>query len=105
MSLRLKSIVSIWFVVMIVLPFTAPFHNCDLSDLFRIPGAAASESAVMPVTSEVKAGDSFTSPIDASVLRASSSVAVVRALALSGPLMVSFDLSPSPQVQQAVLRV
>jgi hypothetical protein len=90
---------------MIVLPFTAPFHNCDLSDLFRIPGAAPSESAAMPVTSEADSADAFTSPLDASALSASTSLVVIPRLALSGPLMGSFDLSPSPQVQPAVLRV
>jgi len=110
-SQRFKSIVALWFALQIVLPFTAPVNTCDLGDLLgtehqhRAPESSdRSTRPTMPGEAESDA-DSFVSPLAASSLRASTSLAVVRHVALSGPFMATFGLSPSPQVQPAVLRV
>jgi hypothetical protein len=110
-SQRLKSLLALWFISQIALPFTAPLLTCDLGDLLgtkphhNLPGSR--DEGTRPVTpseSESEA-NSFLSPFAASSLRASTSLAVVLQVAFSGPLTVPFGLSPSPQVQHAVLRV
>ena len=103
LSSRLKRIVGIWFVVQIVLPFTAPLHVCGLRDLLHIPYDAANQ--VMPLSEGASDTESFTSPFDGAALRASASLVTVPEDFTSGPHLTPFDLSPSPQSQPAVLRV
>ena len=110
MTQHLKRFFAVWFVVQIVLPFTAPLQTFDLSDLLGTHphGSPASpESSTTPtLASEAEsAAKSFVSPLAASTLPASTSLAVVCTIALSMQLMSAFGLSPSPQVQQAVIRV
>jgi hypothetical protein len=106
---RLKSILALWFVLQIVLPFTAPLQTCDLGDLLgrtRYHSSRAPESSTMPTASETESDASaFVSPLESSALRASTDLAVAPQLELSGPFLSTFSLSPSPQVQQTVLRL
>jgi hypothetical protein len=106
---RLKSILALWFVLQIALPFTAPLQTCDLRDLLgtKHQGAPASpESSTTPLAADADAeANTFVSPLAVSALSASTSLAVIRHVAMSGLLMAIFGLSPSPQVQQTVLRV
>jgi len=106
---RLRSIRAIWFVTQIVLPFTAPLQTCDLAGLLgkgHERGRTSEESTATPLTSEAESeANSFDSPLAASALRASTSLAVVCQAVTAGPIVSTFDLSPSPQVQQTVLRL
>jgi hypothetical protein len=108
-STRVKRILAIWFVTQIVLPFTAPLQTCDLAGLLgkaHEHGTSSQESTTTPVTSEAELeANSFDSPLAASALRASTSLAVVCQTATAGPIVSTFDLSPSPPVQQTVLRL
>jgi hypothetical protein len=105
----LKNIFAVWFILQIVVPFTAPLQTCDLSDLLgthRHSTPASPESSTTPTTSETRLGaDAFVSPLAVSALRASTDLAVVHHTATRGPVMSTFGLSPSPQVQQTVLRL
>jgi hypothetical protein len=110
-SQRFKSIVALWFVLQIALPFTAPVHTCDLGDLLGttsrhgVPAAPDSSThPTMPGEAESDV-DTFTSPLDASSLRASAGAAVVCRAEWTGTMNSTFDLSPSPHVQHTVLRV
>ena len=108
-STCLKRILAIWFVTQIVLPFTAPLQTCDLAGLLgkgHERGRTSEESTATPLTSEAESeANSFDSPLAASALRASTSLAVVCQAVTAGPIVSTFDLSPSPQVQQTVLRL
>jgi hypothetical protein len=106
-SSRLKSIFALWFVLQIVLPFTAPVHTCDLRDLLGFYRGDAPVSTTIPMTAnEVDAdADSFVSPIASATLRVFTVVACVSRVALGGPLMGLFDVPSSPQVLQTVVRV
>jgi hypothetical protein len=100
-----KSILAIWFALQIALPFTAPLQTCDLSDLFGHKHSTNEpDRSTTPPLSESEV-NSFVSPIESSALRASTSIAVVSCVDMNARLVGSFDLSPSPQVQQTVLRV
>jgi hypothetical protein len=104
-SSRFKSILAIWFALQIALPFTAPLQTCDLSDLLGHKHSSSEpDGSTTPPLSESE-DSSFVSPIESSELRASTSIAAIPCVAMSGQLMGSFDMSPSPQVQQTVLRV
>jgi hypothetical protein len=104
-SLHLKRIVAIWFVTLIVLPFTAPVHRCDLRDLLGI-AHGLDPSAVMPVTTDAACdANAFTSPLDASLLRVSTSLVPAAPSAVGGPHVSPFDLPSSLCVQHAVLRL
>jgi hypothetical protein len=106
MSSRFKSILAIWFALQITLPFTAPLQTCDLGDLLGHKHSTSEpDASTTPPLSESDDVNSLISPVESSALRASASIGVVPLIAMSAPLMGSFDLSPTPQVQQAVLRV
>jgi hypothetical protein len=106
-SSRLKSVFAIWFVLQIVLPFTAPVHTCDLRDLLGFYRGDAPISTTIPMTAnDVDAeADSFVSPIASSTLRVFTMVACVSRVASGGPLTGLFDVPSSPQVLQTVVRV
>jgi hypothetical protein len=104
---RLKSLIALWFVLQIVLPFTAPLHTCGLPDLLGAGQHQKSDwPASAPLTSEANPVTNwFVSPLAASALRASTGLAVVCRAATCAPFMSAFDPTPSPQVQQTVLRL
>jgi hypothetical protein len=106
---RIKSILAVWFILQIALPFTAPLQMCDLRDLLgtnahhRLPSSPVSpESSTTPTA---RPASSFASPLAVLALRASTSLAAVCQVAAGGPFAATFALSPSPQVQQTVLRL
>ena len=109
MPKRLRSILAIWFVTQIVLPFTAPLQTCDLAGLLgkgHEHGRTSEESTATPLTSEAKSETyAFVSPLAVLALRVSTSLAGVCQAATAGPIVSTFDLSPSPPVQQTVLRL
>jgi hypothetical protein len=106
---RLKSILAFWFILQIALPFTAPLQMCDLGDLLGMThhrGAPASPvSPESSTTPTARPAGSFASPLAVLALRTSPSFAAVRQVAAGGPLMSTCGLSPSPHIQQTVLRV
>jgi hypothetical protein len=104
-SFRLRRIVALTFVMLIALPFTAPVHNCDLRDLLDI-ARGLNPSALMPVTADTACdANAFTSPLDASTLRLSTSL-IPAAPPAGRRLPVSlFDLPSSLCVEHAVLRL
>jgi hypothetical protein len=110
-SQRLKSLLALWFTLQIAVPFTAPLQTCDLGDLLGtrprhdVPGSRDETTRPVTPTESESESNSFLSPLAASSLRASTSLAVVRQVADSGPFIAAFDLSPSPHVHHTVLRV
>jgi len=105
MSSRLKSVIALWFVLQIVLPFTAPLQTCSLGDLLPTShqrGALSHESSATPL---VDAGArSFVSPLAASALRATVSLVPAPRVLARGPRVWPLDASPLSN-QQTVLRL
>jgi hypothetical protein len=110
MRLRLKQVISLWFVLQIFLPFTAPLQTCDLRDLLGTrehrSTADSPESSSTPTTAETESeANSFVSPIEAAALHASTNLVAPDDRSLSRLLMSALALSPAPQVQHSVLRL
>jgi hypothetical protein len=109
-SSRLKSVLALWFVVQIVLPFTAPLQTCDLRDLLgtrdRHSAPVSPESSTTPTTADTEAdANSFVSPIEPSALRASTGLVAAGDLTACGPIVAGSERPPAPQVQRSILRL
>jgi len=107
--MHLKRLLSWWFILQIVLPFTAPLQTVDLHDLLGTrshhSAPAAPESSTTPTVSEGSAAGAFVSVLAPTVLDASTSAAAVSDLAIRRLLASAFSLSPAPPVQRSVLRL
>ena len=108
MSARLKQIVSWWFILQIVLPFTAPLQTLELHDLFggkhHRALTSSPESTTTPTISEVS---STSAAVPLLTLASHDALAMTASVALSSHVLrASADaLLPSPQVQRSVLRL
>jgi len=106
---RLRTFFAVWFVVQIVLPFTAPLHTCDLRDILgpqshdSASRSAKSSTPTAAMESEPEA-DAFVSPLAASALRISATE-LVRSDVSARAFAFTFALTSSPHVQQTVLRL
>jgi len=108
---RLKRLIAVFFVVQIVLPFTAPLHVCDLNDLFgspaghHEPGPNQNNPFTPTPAKETEAEtDVFVSPLAASAL--SASVALVTEPGTANRAWIAaISSSSSSHVQQTVLRL
>jgi hypothetical protein len=108
-TLRLKSIVSCWFILQILLPFTAPLQTLDLRDLRGTRShhstPSSPESTTTPTITEASAAPAVVAMQAPTTLHAAANEVVARRVAMRGPLALAFLLSSSPQVQQSVLRL
>ena len=108
MTVRLKQGLSWWFILQILLPFTAPLQTLDIHDLLGTRShhhaMATPESSTTPTMSEAGA-NAFVSMREAIALDASPSAVVVHTVAIARPLASAFSLSPSPHVQRSILRL
>ena len=112
MNHRLKSLIAVFFVVQIVLPFTAPLHVCDLNDLF---GAAANHEepgsqqnhplTPTPAKETEPETDAFVSPLAAFTLSASTALVNASDEPAGRPWSAIIDATSSAHVKQTVLRL
>ena len=109
MSSRLKNVIALWFVLQIVLPFTAPLQTLALSDLFPVAhhhGTPVSqESSATPILRTDAAAVSVVSLLEASTLRVSTLLAadpLIASRSLPGSV---FQYVPLPPAQQTILRL
>jgi hypothetical protein len=107
MSRRLKQLLAWWFVLQIVMPFTAPLQTLDLRDFFGAKSHHATtsspESTTTPTMSGAFSGLSLVSILTSTTLRGNTSAAAMIALPM-GASVTSAHL-PAPQVQRSVLRL
>ena len=108
MSKRLQQILAWWFVLQIVLPFTAPLQTLDVLDLFGTKSQHATtsspESTTTPTMREASTALSIVSILTPTALRGDA--ATNARLAPSARVsLVSARLLPAPQVQRSVLRL
>ena len=108
MSKRLRQILAWWFVLQIVLPFTAPLQTLDVLDLFgtKSQHAATSspESTTTPTMREASTALSIVSVLTPSTLVGDALVGATIETSARVTL-VSARLLPAPQVQRSVLRL
>jgi hypothetical protein len=109
MSKRLRQILAWWFVLQIVLPFTAPLQTLDVLDLFgtKSPQHATTsspESTTTPTMRDASTALSIVSDLAPSALRDDAPAAATLETSARVSL-VSARLLPAPQVQRSVLRL
>src|SRR5215813_15222548 len=100
MPSRLKHGIALWFVLQIVLPFTAPLQTLALCDLFPVghhQGMPVSqESSATPTLRTDAAGVSLVSLLEASTLRVSTLLATEPPLASRSVPGSVFQYVPLP---------
>ena len=109
MRTRLQQAIAWWFILQIVMPFTAPLQTLELRDLFGIKDQHAATSSPESTTTPTIT-DATSATATASVLTVT---AIDHALSSSGLDASSArdmresarHLLPSPQVQRSVLRL
>ena len=106
---RIRNMVSWWFVLQIVLPFTAPLQAVDVHDLFgkrtHHHSSNSPESTTTPTLGEsASAAVSIAAVHAAAPARAHEPLAALT-VAVRGSIAIDHTRSSSPQVQQSVLRL
>jgi hypothetical protein len=109
MSKRIRQILAWWFVLQIVLPFTAPLQTLDVLDLFGTKSQHARttpspESTTTPTMREASTALSIVSILTPTSLRGDAAAAPMFETSARVSL-VSARLLPAPQVQRSVLRL
>jgi hypothetical protein len=106
---RAKSTIALWFVLQIVLPFTAPLQICTLAELIghthQNESPATQDSATRQLASIADAeANSFVSPLSVYALRICPCLPT-NLSADERPVSKRTGLPGSPQTQQTVLRL
>jgi hypothetical protein len=108
MSKRLRQVLAWWFVLQIVLPFTAPLQTLDARDFFggtkSHHATSSPESTTTPTISEASTAPSLVSVLTSTTLRGDAAASAMLEPYLRGS-MESARLLPAPQVQRSVLRL
>jgi hypothetical protein len=116
MPSRLKSVIALWFVLQIILPFTAPLQTCALVDLLPASSSHSGRSGGAPLPHESSATPLLaeaavvrtleSSPVKAITLRIAMPLTPARVVVAtswrSSPAGVSLV---QPVQQQTVLRL
>jgi hypothetical protein len=109
MSPRLKSIVAVWFVMQIVLPFTAPLQTSDLRDLLGAKdhrsAPVSPESSTTPTTVRTANANLGVSSIAPSALRTPAGLIFAGDLTSAVAFVAISTISPAPRVQRSILRL
>jgi hypothetical protein len=109
-SRRLHQFIAVWFVLQIVLPFTAPLQTLDLHDLFggtthSQSSSSSPESSTTPTLRDTSGASAIGSLVGPAALRLCATIVVLRDITL-GRAVAQFSVpSAAPSVQHAVLRV
>jgi hypothetical protein len=109
MPLRLKNVIAVWFVLQIVLPFTAPLQTLALCDLFPVPhhhGTPVSqESSATPTLRSDVTTLTVASSLEASTPCVSTLLAAMPRIASRRLAGSAFQFVPLPPTQQTILRL
>ena len=110
MTRRLHQLIAVWFVLQIVLPFTAPLQTLDLHDLFggtthSHSSSSSPESSTTPTIRDTSGASAIGSLIGPAALRLCATAVVLRDLSLGRAVAEFSGPSAVPSVQHAVFRV
>ncbi|HUK36968.1 MAG TPA: hypothetical protein VLV86_23800 [Vicinamibacterales bacterium] len=109
MPSRLRQLVAWWFVLQIVVPFTAPLQTLELRDLFGATHhhstTSSPESTTTPTISEASPAMAMVSVLTSTTLRGATAAAIVIEGSMRGSATSARHLLPAPQVQRSVLRL
>jgi hypothetical protein len=106
---RLHQLIAVWFVLQIVLPFTAPLQTLDLHDLFggttHGHSRSSPESSTTPTISDTSSASGLGSLIGPAALRLCAIVLELRDVSF-GRAVAPFAGPPAaPSIQHPVLRI
>ena len=109
MSRRLQQVIAWWFVLQIVLPFTAPLQTLELRDLFGIRDHHAStsspESTTTPTITEARSDVPTVSVLTVTTADRALTPSVLHESSTRVVRQTARHLLPGPQVQRSVLRL
>ena len=110
MTRRLQQLIAVWFVLQIVMPFTAPLQTVDLHDLFggatHSRSTSSPESSTTPTIRDTSGASALASLFGPYALRLCTTVVVARDVGCGHAVVAHVaTTSPAQSVQQSVLRV
>ena len=107
--MTLRRIVSWWFILQIVVPFTAPLQTLDVYDLFgghsHHRSQTLPESTTTPTISEAGSAGTLVPLLASTALPAHDGTVVDRDPSRHGVSIAALDLPLSQRHQQSVLRL
>jgi len=106
---RLQQLIAVWFVLQIVLPFTAPLQTLDLHDLFggttHGHSRSSPESSTTPTIRDTSSTSALGSLAGPAVLRLCATVVELRDVSFKRVVAPFAGPSTDPPVQHSVLRI
>ena len=109
MTRRLQQLIAVWFVLQIVLPFTAPLQTLDLRDFTggatHHHSPSSPESSTTPTLRDTSASSTLGSLIGPAALRLCTTIVVARDVSLGCAVAQQAAPLLAPSVQHSVLRI
>lgn len=109
MTRRLQQLIAVWFVLQIVLPFTAPLQTLDLRDFSggttHHHSPSSPESSTTPTIRDTSASSTLGSLIGPAALRFCTTIVVARDVSLGYAVAQHAVPLLAPSVQRSVLRI
>jgi hypothetical protein len=109
MTRRFHQLIAVWFVLQIVLPFTAPLQTLDLHDLFggtpHGHSRSAPESSTTPTLRDTSGTSALGSLVGPAALRLCATIVEIRDVTLRRAIAPFAGPSAAPPVQHPVLRI
>ena len=110
MTRRLQQLIAVWFVLQIVLPFTAPLQTLDLRDFFggtttHHHSPSSPESSTTPTIRDTSGSSTLGSLIGPAALRLCAIIVVLRDDSPGRAVGQLAGLPLAPSVQHPVLRI
>jgi hypothetical protein len=107
---RLHQLIAVWFVLQIVLPFTAPLQTLDLHDLFggtthSHSRSSSPESSTTPTISDTSSTSGLGSLVGSAALRLCAAVVELRDVSFKRVVAPFAGPSTAPPVEHSVLRI
>jgi len=106
---RLNQLIAVWFVLQIVMPFTAPLQTLDLHDLFggttHHHSPSSPESRTTPTIRDTSSASALASLLGPAALRLSATIVVRCDISLERVVAPFAGPSAAPSVQHPVLRI
>jgi hypothetical protein len=106
---RLHQLIAVWFVLQIVMPFTAPLQTIDFHDLFggstHSRSSSSPESSTTPTIRDTAGASALSSLLDPVSLRPCATIVVARDIRRGSATVRVVGRPLALSVQRSVLRI